>query len=252
MKIIILISIALLLGVFIFYHYTNDTQVPTTTVESKNIKKHNINVVDFQDMSSSIKKNGVEIISSETFTPYFLDATRNINIYFGCIAKSSAKKLIHVYLPACTIQAPVTLKYNTSSIFENKKLKDHFLIVQKQYRQDSILYYSERTRRIKQFSFEVDALINTYKNKLSGQTDLSTAILVAERVFNYPDKDSTRSYLLINSDGKDTYGKCIKKFNATAEVVLINASGLTHTSIDKILTLKLESTEQAVQYTLRN
>ena len=216
------------------------------------ISKPLINVVFFQDVSLSIKKNGVELISSSVFAPYYNSINRNIKISFGCIADLSARKLISNTLPAITFSKPALPDLNNASITDKMKLKELYVKDLKNYEHDSSQYFSDRHNRFTEFCKRVDSLVGLYKDKLSTKTDISTAINIADKVFNFSGNDSVRNILILNSDGMDTYKRPIRKMKNKATVILVNADGINHTSVDSIITTTLQDSEQAIQYSLIN
>lgn len=234
------------------YLKTEKDSVPAKADMSAFRFKTPLRIVYFQDVSGSIKVNGVELVSSAVFNPYFIETSRTIELNFGVIANLSARKLLTVSLPAATFQAPVIPDFRSASITEKRKNKERYLNEQSAYEADSIRYHKERKALIARFSSQVDSIINIYREKLAGETDLATATSIADKVFNFSQSDGARNFLILNSDGLDSYRRVVKKLNNPAEVILVNASGITKTSIDAILTKTLQSSEQAVEYTLIN
>ena len=257
MKSILIIITATVICFFVFRQLnpaTNKKQPSIrSAIESVNpISKLLINVVYFQDVSRSIKKNGVELISSSVFTPYYNAIDRNIKISFGCISELSARKLISVTLPAITFTKPALADLSNTSITEKKKLKELYTTDIKKYHEDSTQYFSDRHTRFTEFCKSIDSLVGLFKDKLSMKTDISTAINVADKVFNFSGNDSARNILILNSDGLDTSKRSINKMKNKAIVILVNAGGNNHTSVDSIITTTLQDSEQAIQYSLTN
>lgn len=250
-KIVILIAILAATSYLIYSQLTTSKQNTNPTVQVHQINKTTITSVILQDVSKSIKKNGVELVTSEAFEPYFQDTSRNIDLYFGVIAGASAHKLLHVYLPASTLVQPSQPDLSISNIAVREKLKEDQFAKEKKFQKDSTQFFTERNKRIACFVHEVDSVMQPYKKQLTTQTDLATAIKVAETVLQYTQPGS-KNYVLINSDGIDTYKKSIQKFNAPAQIILINASAIQHSSIDSIVTMHLESLEQAIQYSIHH
>jgi len=249
MKSILIIITATVICFFVFRQLnpaTNKKQPSIrSAIESVNpISKLLINVVYFQDVSRSIKKNGVELISSSVFTPYYNAIDRNIKISFGCISELSARKLISV--------KPALADLSNTSITEKKKLKELYTTDIKKYHEDSTQYFSDRHTRFTEFCKSIDSLVGLFKDKLSMKTDISTAINVADKVFNFSGNDSARNILILNSDGLDTSKRSINKMKNKAIVILVNAGGNNHTSVDSIITTTLQDSEQAIQYSLTN
>ena len=55
-------------------------------------------VIFYQDVSKSNLSNGVDIVSSEIFMPYYDELEKEIELSFGCIDISSAKKALPKFL----------------------------------------------------------------------------------------------------------------------------------------------------------
>ncbi|MEP6647360.1 MAG: hypothetical protein ABJC12_09720 [Saprospiraceae bacterium] len=211
-----------------------------------------ISEVFYQDVSGSIKQNGVEIVSSSVFTPYFNDVNRNIELNFGIIDSLTAEKLVSLTLQRRNFVAPALPDLRKLSITAKRQEKGRFLIAQREYVADSIKFYNDRNQRIKEFCNTVDSKLARYKNGLSGQSDIITAVDIADKVFNYSQFGTANKYLLLNSDGFDSFHKMASKLKNNAEVILINAGKKSHTSFDSILTTNLQSSEQAIEFTLNN
>jgi hypothetical protein len=211
-----------------------------------------VSVIFYQDVSGSTKQNGVELISSSIFTPYFNDVNRNIELHFGIIDSLTAEKLVSLALPARKFKIPVLQDLRQLSITEKRQEKERFLNSEKRYESDSIKFYEERNKRISEFCNKVDFELAIYKNNLSGQTDLVTAIDIADKVFSYSIFGNTKNYLLLNSDGQDSFNRKTTKLDSDTEVLLINAAQKCKTSIDDIVNIRLQSSEQAIHFTLNN
>lgn len=209
-----------------------------------------IRVIVYQDVSGSIKKNGVELISSQTFAPYFSEVTRATELFFGIISGHSAQKLVTVHLPPATFQRPVTPDGNTIEITIKRHAKEQYLNDYKRYEADSIAYFSDRNLRITRFSKQVDSLLFAYHKKLSSSTDLITAIDIADKVFNNTDT-ARKDFLILNSDGINTDRRTITKIANPVEVILTNAGANRRTSIDAIITKRFESVEEAIALSLK-
>jgi len=221
------------------------------TNNKASIPKPILHILFYQDVSQSIRSNGVELISSSVFVPYFSDINRDIELSFGCIADISAHKLISIRLPAAIFSKPEMPDLSNASITERRTLKEQYINDLTHFKTDSGRYFSDRTTRIVEFCKHVDSLIVMYRLHLSPETDLVTAIRVADKAFNFS-PDSMHNILILNSDGQDSYGRSITKLNNKTTVILVNASGITHTSIDSIITLTLQSPEDAIQFSLSN
>ncbi|HRG68534.1 MAG TPA: hypothetical protein PLS73_06785 [Saprospiraceae bacterium] len=221
-----------------------------TFVDASTISYSAISVTFYQDASGSIKDNGIEIISTGIFMPYFDDVTRDIQLSFGIIDNLSAEKLIAVSMAKLNFFKPTLQDLRNLNVVERRKEKERFESALKKYKVDSIQYYQDRRTKIKDFCKRAETVLDVYRTNLSGQTDLKTAIDIADKVFEFPDFSSSKNFLLLYSDGQDTYHRKIKKLRNKAEVILINAGRDIPTSVDAIISKKLQSPEQAIKYTL--
>jgi hypothetical protein len=215
-------------------------------------KQASICLVFFQDVSASITKNGVEIISSSVFLPYYENIYRDIELHVGVIDDLTAEKLVSLILPAKNFIRPVFRDIRKLSYSDKQREKEQFVLFEKQYLADSIEYFTSRNLKITEFRRSIDSLLSMYRNNLSGETDLITSIDIADKVFNYSVFGTSENYLLLNSDGLDSYQRNASKLKNRAEIILINAGNRGHTSVDSIATMILESSEQAIQFTLNN
>lgn len=216
------------------------------------INNRALTIVYFQDVSGSIKENGVEIISTSVFKPYFDEVDRDIQLEFGIIDNLSAEKLISVILPKRHFSKPILANLKNLNVVEMRKEKERYIKARKLYIEDSTHYYQVRNQKIKDFCKIVNESLAIYFNNLSGQTDLVTAIDVADKVFEYPDFQSSIDFLLLNSDGLDSHKRKVIKMKHKAEVILINAGKNQKTSVDAIITKKMQSSEQAIKFTLNH
>lgn len=254
-KAILLLAVSIGIYYFVQDNYLkkgNDSLKVKSTVDSTVKQQQPIRVVFFQDVSGSIKQNGVELITSSVFTPYFNATDRSIEINFGCIENLSAKKLITVFLPAATFSKPEIPDLRTASITDKRKFKEIYLNDLQKFQADSARYFSERKNLIAQFCKQVDSAIGVFRAKLSSETDLVTAVSIADKVFNYSVSDAAKNILILNSDGLDSYNRTVKKLNNKACVYLVNANGIIKTSVDGILTNTFQSSEQAIEISLIN
>lgn len=251
--------ILLILGLLCVY-FTSHNLFPKSETVSQNVtpvtagmpQKASICSVFYQDVSASITKNGVEIISSSVFSPYYDEVNRNIELHFGIIDNLTAKKLVSLILPAKNFSRPALNDISKLSSTDKQREKDKFVSLDKQYKADSLNFYVNRNQKISEFCRSVDSLLSIYRNNLSGETDLTTSFDIADKVFNYSFYGATENYLLLNSDGLDSYHRNATKLQNIADVILINAGKKGHTSVDSIATITLESSEQAIQFTLNN
>jgi len=222
---------------------------PEKNITEATIPRSSLNVVIFQDVSGSIKQNGVELISSNVFIPYFQDSTRLIEIHFGCITDASAKKLLTITLYPQEFTKPILQNLNNSTLPEKRTAKEQYNRDCAKYKIDREQYITERDNSIKRFTTQVDSVISIYRKKLTGETDLVTAINIADKVFN-ASKNATKNILILNSDGEDSHNRSVTKMDNKAIVILTNASGSKHSSMDAIVTKSFQSPEEAIFYSL--
>lgn len=255
MKNLIFITLALSGISYTAYTILQDKNPPGSFIQEETyhlVRKSPICLVFYQDVSGSITENGVELVSSSIFTPYYNDIDRDIEFYFGVIDDLTAQKLIALKLPARNFIRPILHDLRNLSITENRKERERFLKTNKQYQADSIQFYQDRNKRIAEFCIKVDALLSKYNNNFSGETDMITAIDIADKVFSYSTLGANGHYLLLNSDGLDSSNRKVSKLQNKADVILINAGRKMHTSVDAVVTMKLQSPEQAIQFTLNH
>jgi hypothetical protein len=254
MKNILLLLLLLCVGEYFFHNYIHikgskaDKYLPQSATARE---RSSICVVYGQDVSGTIEKHGVEITSSAAFIPYFNEVNRNIELNFGIIDELSTEKLITLILPAKQFNCPPLKDLTTLSATEKRREKEEYTAAYNQYTEDSIKYFTERTQHIETFSKNIDSLLDSYRSNLAEQTDLISLVDIADKVFNYSVFKSSENYLLLNTDGMDTYHRRLSKLKNKAEVVLINADRNIETSIDSIVTLRLQSTDQAFKFTLK-
>lgn len=253
-KIIVCIIVALC---SLFIRCTHEGEQKATTTSTVAIcfehprQKVPINIVYFQDGSQSIRKNGVEIIEASVFYPYYCDIHRDIVLNFGIINACTPHKLITVELPKATFRKPIQPDINALTLTEQNALKRQYAEAELQYQNDSIQFFADRLQRFHQFCIRADSSLIPYRVKLSTATDIAPVFRIADKVFTFSFTGPTKNYLLLNTDGLDTRTTRIQNpMRNKAEVVLINASGLAKTSIDAAVTTTLQSTEQAIEYTL--
>ncbi len=255
MKTIIWVSAVIVLGL-LFYKYAYAKQSKITApieLQYETLKlEEPINMVYFQDGSGSIHWNGVEVIHSRVFTPYFNDYRRDIQLSFGVITDSTAKKLIPLELKAYRLHKPIIPDLDAVPYQERNELKRKFTAAQQKFLADSISYFSDRAGAIDSFRKQVDSLVAPYRTTLSNSTDLIPAITIADRVFNFCFASSASNYLILNSDGEDSRKRHPQPLKNKAEVILVNAKGNDTTSIENIITKSFQSTEQAIEFTLNN
>jgi hypothetical protein len=248
-----------IIGLSVVYYFVNKYQQSNRHILADEIEQSTtllneepICVVFYQDVSGSTTQNGVEIVSSGVFAPYFNDVNRNIELSFGIIDSLTAAKLVSLALPKRTFTAAKLKDLRKLSITEKRREKERFLQAEKQYTLDSLNFFNDRNQRIEEFANNIDSSLAKYQNGLSGQTDLITAIDIADKVFSFTTFGANKKYLLLNSDGLDSFNRKPVKLHNNAEVILINAGKKGRTSVDDILTNSMQSSEQAIQYTLSN
>lgn len=216
------------------------------------IDKPALHTAFYQDVSGSIKDNGVNLISSTLFKPYFQEVDRNIELHFGVIEDVSADQLISITLPAKNFSKPRLQDLRKLPVAEKRREKERFLKANAAYIADSIRFYDDRRQRISAFCSRVDSLLSPHRKKLSRHTDLSTAVQIADRVFEFSVFENTENYLLLNSDGHDSYGRDVSGLEHEVGTILINAGRKESTSIDNLKPVRLQSPEQAILFTLHN
>lgn len=229
-----------------------EEDIAVTIPVSERTEGHSICETFFQDVSGSIIKNGIEIEKSDVFEPYYQAVNINIELYYGVIENLTAKKLIHLELPKRYFLKPNLSDLTKLDIVERRKEKAWFLEAEKKYIADSIQFYTDRNQRIQGFKTKVDAKVALYEDNLTNSTDMITAVDIADKVFSYPVFSNSKNYLLLNSDGLDSYKRKAKKLKNSAEVILINSGNNIPTSVDAVITRKLQATEQAIMFTLSN
>jgi hypothetical protein len=136
------------------------------------------------------------------------------------------------------------------SVTEETRAKQAYTQGVANYEADSISYSTDRANTIQDFRRCCDSLLQSKKGHEAGYTDIATAVRVADKVFNGSTPDCT-NFLILNSDGKDSYVASVPKLHNTGQIILVNAHGLDHTSVDSAATIQLESPELAIEYTLR-
>ena len=245
---------AILAGCYLMLDGTNDKGgiIGKPALEhSGTALKPPINVVFFQDVSGSIAQNGIELVSSSVFEPYFDDTARKIELCFGVIAGDKGRKLISLSLLPQALSKPLIPDTKELSITERRKLTAEYSEESKAFLRERDGYFAKRKLSIYEFCRSVDSLIAIYKIRLSPETDLETAVLIADKAFNAAET-GTRNCLILNSDGMDSKKRTITRMNNKALVMLTNADGIAHTSIDSILSTTLESPEKAILSSLRD
>lgn len=203
----------------------------------------------FQDVSRSITNNGVVLVNSNHFKSYYDLLNVHVRLYVGIIG-DSAMPLINVDLPAKSFTKPVLPDLSQRTVTEKRKLKTNYLHFMQLYIEDSTSYWADRLNRIHVFSRSVDTLMNSYRGMLVAKTDINTPLVVSEKLFSYTGKSPAKCFIILNSDGLNSKDKEVMQFNKAIPIVLVNAGGQRHCSLDSIVTITLESVSQAIEYTL--
>lgn len=209
-----------------------------------------LQIVFYTDMSSSILTNGVEIVSSDIFSPLYECLDRQIQLSFGCIDGHSSGNLITLYLMPFTTAPPLFPELSGKVITERRLLKEEYLKERAKYSSDSTAFFSERYAAIAAFRTRVDSTINTYRTNLASSTDLVRAVQIAGDAFNYLPSPNTRQLLILNTDGLSNTLHQVA-FKKNVEVILINANGHHQTILDSITTIKLTDPKQALLHALK-
>ena len=242
------------IGYFIFSHIIHKSD--RAGVQSSEIQFETVpldpplNVVAYQDGTASITRNGVELIHSSVFLPYCYAISRDIQLSFGIIDSLSSRKLITLQLPAARFKKPIKPDMENVGFEATSRLKAKYDRVYQKYQLDSTTYFSKRQRVFTTFCQQVDSSIAPYRVKLSRSTDLVVVIPIADKIFNFSFAGNSTNYLLLITDGLDSYNRYPGKLKNKAEIILINANGNASTDIDSVVNKKLQSTEQAIEFTL--
>lgn len=208
-------------------------------------------VAFFQDVSSSGPKNAVVLPTAEVFTPYFNLLHTEVRLHVGVIG-DQAIPLITLTLPKQTFTTPEKPDLINKTAIEKKKLKSDYMQQQHQYVQDSIKSWSDRNAQIKSFAEQTDSLMSKYQKNLVEKTDINTPLIVSEKLFNYTGAARAKCYIILNSDGYDSVSKNVLQFNKSIPIILVNAGGSRHSSLDSLVTITLESVPHAIEYTIHN
>jgi hypothetical protein len=134
------------------------------------------------------------------------------------------------------------------SIGDKRVVSQQYVIDYGKYQSDSLAYWRERLDLIRTFQTSVDSLLSVYKSNLSNGTALVASVEQAERVFEV-EVDSKHA-LLIVGDGQDSNKEHINSIAGSPCVILINAAKKTQTSLDAILTKRMQSIEDAINYSI--
>ena len=211
-----------------------------------------LRIVFFQDCSPSILQNGVEIITSSVFTPYYENIHRSIELNVGFIGDVTAGKLITLLLQPPEFQKPLPVDMRNVPITQQRKVQMEYLASICKYEADSATFYASRAKQISQFRQQIDTVLNGYRRRQSKSTDLAPVGMIADKVFNYSAVDGAENVLILNSDGIDSHRRVARPMKNKAITILVNANGMAHTSLDSIVTNTLQSPEQAIQLSLLN
>lgn len=246
-----LIVLVLVISGLLAFNQREQAHSKETLIEfQKVLVRLPLSIVYFQDISGSITEYGVEIDSAGIFKSYYECVDRDINLYYGAISSNSAHKLIHLKLPGFSAQKP--LEPNLANAANVRDLKERYDTALKQFLSDSIIYYSDRKRRIEEFIREVESVIALSKDSLASQSDVVTAISVTDKVFNGYDDKGCKMFLILNSDGVDSYNRTAPVLKHAATVILVNASGSLETCLTNMPHIEMASTEDAIEFTLNH
>ncbi len=247
---VVLVLVLVISGLLAFNQREQAHSKETLIEFQKVLAKQPLSIVYFQDFSGSITRHGVEIDSAGIFKRYYECVDRDIDIYYGTISSNSAHKLIHLELPCFSVQKP--LEPSLEDAVNVRDLKERYDTALKQFLSDSIIYYSDRKRRIEKFVTEVQPVISVSKDSLASQSDVVTAITVADKTFNGYDDKGCKMFLILNSDGVDSYNKAAPILKHAAKVILVNASGSLETCLINTPHIEMASTEDAIEFTLNH
>lgn len=248
--------IILVTSIISFLYFSRDLKKKDESSSSGNghvvvQPKPSIRIVVAQDVSLSTRVNGVQLIKSDVFWPYFNTYDRNIELNFSVISDHSTMEMLTLSLYARSYTKPQIPSIIDIPIKKKRELKVAYLDSMMIFIADSTLYFSERAMKIKEFSFNVDSLTNYYKHSLTGSTDLTTTLCNADKVFNSSLQDQYKNYLLLLSDGQNTSSSPLCRLKNPITTILINAGGNIKTSIDSIINIQFQSPTQAINHTLK-
>jgi hypothetical protein len=227
-----------------------DLDTKPRTEELQQVHKSPIRVIFYQDVSPSIKENGVELISPSVFAPYFNESGRSIELYFGVIESLTSKKLLYLSLPEAKFTKPRMPDVARLPFEMQNQAKKRHSVALANYSQDSIHFFSDRDARIKKFCYQVDSVLSPFRTNYSDKTDLTPALKIADKVFNYSPDSEIENFLLLNTDGYDSRKRNACAMKNSVDVILINANSNDNTNLDSVVTIQLQSSEQAIDFTL--
>ncbi len=211
-----------------------------------------LNVVTVQDCSGSITDNGIDLISPTVFAPYYEDTHRDIQLSFGIISSNSAHSLITVELPALWSLEPIAPDLSELPLNKQNEAKYAYWEAITKYKADTQTFYTDRRKRYLGFYQCVNSALAPYRSQLSQETDLTTAVNIADRQLFYWHIPNAANYLLLLSDGFDSNHRTVQPMKSKAEVILVNANGNKSTNLDRIVTRSMVSVQQAISFTLNN
>lgn len=226
-------------------HNNENGLQPVATAESS----QPLVIVYGQDVSRSIFQNGVSIEPPSIFQPYFDNTGQQIDIYYGLISGNSAQKLLHVRLLPWLISRPQVPDLKGLNIVQAHKVKVAYETRLTAYHIDSSRFFTHRALLVAQFKTAVDSLLETKSTLDTMHTDIATMTRIADKVFN-SSPTNARCTAILNTDGVDSYCPQIAKLHNNAYVIVVNAHGITQTSIDSVANIVLESSELAIAYSL--
>ncbi len=210
-----------------------------------------LRIVVWKDISPSIKNKGISQIDNNTFQAIYQVTDRDIELNYGVIARTSARPLITLKLPAWKGTMPEKPDFSEFNLEEMKRVNNEYEQAVEKYKKDSIEYVAKRAASISVFEEQrkqLDSLdkIDTMKNG----TDLETAMAVTDKAFNYSHVDGYSNYVILSSDGINSRPGTKIRLRNHATVILVNATKFEHTSIDSIITTSFQSIDQAISFIL--
>ena len=245
MKQFLLILALAVVAYFAYANYGSKSEKPRLSFSSPAFEKP-LRIIYYQDISHSIRIHGVEVVTSVLFKPFFELTERTIELNYGVISSSSARKLLTVNLPAFTAKKPIKPDFNKYTITDKSELAKAYQDALERYQNDSARYFQNRHIVIGEFCKKVDSLTSALNvPSEQGSTDITTAVDIADRQL-----DSSRNYLVLNSDGLDSRSYHKAKLVNKVTVLLVNAGRRQKTSLDSIDHKTLQSSEQAIQFIL--
>ncbi|MBL7684268.1 MAG: hypothetical protein JNK00_12990 [Flavipsychrobacter sp.] len=247
-KAVILITIVALGYFLIPVNKANQYKVE---YEANKTMRPPLRLVFFHDISNSTKGKGVQKIEDSTFVQLYQAYDRNIELDFGIIAKTSARQLVPLYLPAWTLAKPIVPELLKFEITQREGISTEYREAINKYKADSQLYCINRRTAITKFTARINKYLALEGNSaLRSGTDIETALAIADKTFNYSSADKFNNVCILNSDGRDSEAPSGLHLINKATVILVNANKFEKTSIDSLVTHKFQSIEQAISFIL--